>query len=176
MAYVAPQGLLILASPLSEIDEPLAYQGGTSVLRIEAAVDDLATVRQFIREQARKAGAGSREVADIVQAVDESVSNSIIHGYRGSAGTVDIEAARDGSTFVVRVRDQAPPFDPTTVPLPDVNLPLEQRHLGGLGVLLTRELTDSMTYEYTRRGNELTLRKKLNTAGGGSDVEHHSRT
>jgi serine/threonine-protein kinase RsbW len=149
---------------LTEIDQPEAHSAGASTLRIEADVHHLATVRQFIREQARKAGADERAMSDLVQAVDESVSNSIVHGYRGAPGTVEIEAARDGSSLVVRLRDQAPPFDPTRVPIPDTSRPLHQQRLGGLGVLLTRELTDSMTYRYTNRTNELTLTKKLRSA------------
>ena len=133
-------------------------------------MDDLARVRQFIREEAARAGAEPPEIHDLVQAVDESVTNSIVHGYKGVPGPLEVELARDGRTIVVHLRDQAASFDPTTVSTPDVNLPLDQQQMGGLGVLLTRELTDSMSYKRTSRGNELTLTKKLQ---GGSDAEHH---
>jgi serine/threonine-protein kinase RsbW len=142
-------------------------RAGRSVIRIPANVDELATVRQFIRRQGAQAGADPGAVADIVQAVDESVTNAIVHGYRGHGGTVEVEVERSGKSLVVRLRDQAPPFDPTVLPTPDITAPLEQRLFGGMGVFLTRELTDAVTYQRTRDGNELTLVKECFSREGG---------
>lgn len=147
--------------------------GGSSdgaMLRIPADVNELVRVRQFVRDYARGTGADPRTTSDLVQAVDESVCNSIVHGYKGGPGAVEVEVARNGSSIVVHLRDEAPPFDPTTIPPPDVTKPLEEQRMGGLGVLLARELTDSVTYRHTSRGNELTLTKRI---GGGTDAEHH---
>jgi serine/threonine-protein kinase RsbW len=97
----------------------------------------------------------------MVQAVDESVTNIIKHGYGGRDGVVEVEVGRIGSLLVVRLRDNAPPFDPTRVPNPDLDVPLERRPLGGMGVYLTRELTDEVRYLSTPRWhNELTLVKR----------------
>ena len=135
-------------------------------LRISADVDELANIRRFIREQAQLAGADPRAVPDIVQAVDESVANVIEHGYRGKPGPVELEVESSGRSLVVRVRDQAPPFDPTTVPAPDVDAPLETRQRG-MGVFLARGMTDEMTYRRTSAGNELTIIKECIAPRGG---------
>jgi serine/threonine-protein kinase RsbW len=137
-----------------------------NVLRIPARVSQLAAVREFIRDQARRAGAGREVVDDMVQAVDESVTNAIVHGYRGAAGSIEVEVGVVHHALVVHVRDQAPPFDPTAVPEPEVDLPLEQRPFGGMGVFLCRQLTDEMTYRKTEHGNELTLVKRGIGQGG----------
>jgi serine/threonine-protein kinase RsbW len=151
-----------------QIDEPTARANG-NILRIPASVDDLATVRQFIRQQARLAGADPGAVPDIVQAVDESVANAILHGYRGRDGTVEVEVDSSGRSLVVRLRDDAPPFDPTLLPAPDITLPLAARPLGGMGVYLARELMDKVTYQVTKDGNELTLVKEcISRPGGGT--------
>jgi serine/threonine-protein kinase RsbW len=142
-------------------------RAGRSVLRMPASVDELSALRQFIRRQGAQAGADSSAVADLVQAVDESVTNTIVHGYRGNGGTVEVEVERSGKSLVVRLRDQAPPFDPTLVPMPDISAPLEHRPLGGMGIFLTRELTDAVTYQRTRDGNELTLVKEWISREGG---------
>lgn len=130
-----------------------------NVLRIQATVGDLATVRQFVRAQAVRAGADRQAVSDIVQAVDELVTNSVVHGYRGGGGPVEVEVDQSGSALVVRVRDRAPAFDPTLLPSPDTAAPLDERPLGGMGVFLARDLMDSVTYQRTKEGNELTLTK-----------------
>jgi len=152
---------------VSELEQPDPVAAG-SVLRIPATVNHLATVRSFIRHEAQRAGADPRAVADIVQAVDESVTNAILHGYRGSDGTVEVEVDRFGSSLIVRLRDQAPPFDPTQLRAPDITSSLDKRPLGGLGVFLTRELVDAVTYQHTKEGNELTLVKEcISPPGGG---------
>ena len=138
-----------------------------SVLRVPAMVEELDTARQFVRDQARMAGVDPGAVSDIVQAVDESFTNAILHGYRGGNGTVEVEVDHAGRLLIVRLRDQAPPFDPTLVPTPDTSVPLEERPLGGMGVFLARELMDTVTYERTKEGNELTLVKECITTQGG---------
>jgi anti-sigma regulatory factor (Ser/Thr protein kinase) len=53
------------------------------------------------------------------------------------------------------------PFDPTAKEKVDTSLPAEDRQIGGLGILLVRELMDSINYERTDGKNVLTLIKRL---------------
>ena len=100
-------------------------------------------------------------IDDTLAALDEAVSNIIIHGYHGQPGSIEVEVEKEQETLVIRLRDQSPLFDPTLVPPPDLTLPLKERRLGGLGVHLIRCFTDSMAYRVTPEGdNELTLMKK----------------
>ena len=132
-------------------------------MRIPADVSHLASVREFVRGHARRIDADPEAMNDMIQAVDESVTNAIVHGYRGSDGFVEVSLEERDGTLVAIVRDEAPAFDPTTVPSPDMSLPLEKRPLHGLGIHLMRELTDSMSYKHTGKANELTLTKRLVT-------------
>jgi serine/threonine-protein kinase RsbW len=138
-----------------------------SVLCIPADVSRLAEVRQFIREQARHIGADPDVTNDVVLAVDELTTNSIIHGYRGSQGVVEVEVGSEGGSMVVWLRDHAPPFDPNSYPEPDTNLPLARRPKGGMGIYLSRGVSDSLCYRRTGDGNELTIVKRLPRANGG---------
>ena len=45
------------------------------------------------------------EISDIKTAVSEAVTNAIIHGYEGSAGTITIRCRIEGETFTVEVED-----------------------------------------------------------------------
>jgi serine/threonine-protein kinase RsbW len=126
-----------------------------------ARVDELDAIRNFVIETARALDANPTAIDDMVAAVDEAATNIILHGYAGRPGTIAIEIRRERSALVVFLRDHAPDFDPTTVPPPDLNLPLEQRRLGGLGIHLIRAYIDRITYRtMTQGGNELTLVKK----------------
>lgn len=139
----------------------------SSVLRIPADVSRLAEVRKFIRKQATHMGADPDATNDVVLAVDELTANSIIHGYRGSSGTVEVEVGNEDGSMVVWVRDQAPPFDPNDYPDPDVSLPLTLRPTGGMGIYLSRGALDGVSYRRTHDGNELTIVKRLPRGNGG---------
>jgi anti-sigma regulatory factor (Ser/Thr protein kinase) len=138
------------------------------VLRIPADVGELAAVRKFVRDAGLSAGLRRPQIDDVVQAVDESVTNIIVHGYRGADGFIEVEVLKVNGTLVVRLRDQARPFDPTTLPDPDTSLPLDKRPYHGMGVFLTRELSDDVLYREMDDGNELTIVKRFETRSGGA--------
>ncbi len=129
-----------------------------SSLRIAAELENLKEIRRFVREAAMALGADAAAVSDAVRAVDEAASNIIFHGYRCEPGIIEIDVLRERDTLVVRLRDEAPPFDPTQVPIPDVTLSLEERPPGGLGIYFMRKVMDEVRHRSRPEGgNELTL-------------------
>ncbi len=134
----------------------------TFSLCIAAELKHLETIRQFIEERAAALGLDSAAIPDVVLATDEAVTNIILHGYWGRPGIIEIELERCQEALVIRLRDYAEPFDPTTVPLPDLSLPPEERGLGGLGVYLMRQVMDEIYHQLTPQGyNELTMVKRI---------------
>ena len=116
-------------------------------LRIEADLDRLAEARQFVREAAATADAPIACLDDLVQAVDEAATNAIVHGYHGSPGWIEIGVGFDGSRFIVTMEDDAPVFDPTSRPEPDLDIAPERRTPGGMGVHLMRAATDELSWQ-----------------------------
>lgn len=132
-----------------------------SSLRTTAELNNLAEIRRFVEETASALGVAPAVIPGVILAVDEAVTNIIVHGYQGQGGAVEIEVSREGDALVIRLRDEAAPFDPTSVPPPDLTLPLEQRTPGGLGIHLIRQIMDEITHRVTPQGgNELTLVKR----------------
>ena len=133
----------------------------TSKILVPAELQNLGVIRRFVQETAIALGCDRKAVADMLQAVEEVAANIVVHGYRGQPGDIEVEVGLEKSVLVIRLRDRAILFDPTSVPPPDLTRPLEERRLGGLGVHLARHFTDSMTYRVTDDGrNELTLQRK----------------
>ena len=127
-------------------------------LRIPSDLSRLAAVREFLRAAAHEVGAGDACTADLVQAVDEAATNAIIHGHAGRPGWVEVDVATEDDRFIVTLQDDAPAFDPTTVPPPDLSVPPDERRPGGMGVMLTRLCVDELTYRpRPGGGNILTL-------------------
>ncbi|HEX6306135.1 MAG TPA: ATP-binding protein [Anaerolineales bacterium] len=136
------------------MDEP-------AILRLNANLSDLEDIRNFVEKYAQRLNVDPSATYDILLSVTEMVTNTIVHGYRGESGPIEIEISQQDEALVVFLRDEAPPFDPTQLPTPDITLPLEQRPVGGLGVYLTREFMDRMSYRQgPRGGNEIVLVKE----------------
>ncbi len=64
-------------------------------LRVDAELERLADVRQFVRRQMIAADAAHDSLDDMVQAVDEAATNVITHGYRGAAGWLEVDVEMD---------------------------------------------------------------------------------
>jgi len=134
-----------------------------------AEVRDLNDFRDFLEKAILSLGGSDDDAGDLVLAVNEAVTNSLLHGYGGQPGPIGLCVEADDGELRVILYDVAAPFDPTQVPPPDINLPLEDRPLGGLGIHMMRQLTDALTYRRSTEGNELTFVKRAALVQPGGD-------
>ena len=79
----------------------------------------------------------------------------------GTEGNVEVRVSSDGDVLHFQIIDTGVAFDPTVKEKTDITLSAEDRQIGGLGILLVRELMDSINYERIDGKNILTLIKKL---------------
>jgi len=91
--------------------------------------------------------------------VEELFTNTVKHGHRGdSDAPVWIAVSRGGDRLSVVYEDKAPPFNPyARLSEPVVDTTLSMRKIGGLGVLLTKELAASRDYAYIFGRNRIRL-------------------
>ena len=93
-------------------------------------------------------------------AVEEAVVNVMEYAYPvENNGEITIKVMSDGHRMKVIIIDNGIPFDPTTIEKADTTLSVEERKIGGLGLLLVRELMDDINYEREDNRNILTLIK-----------------
>lgn len=125
-------------------------------LTVPGVLDSLEPVGKYVMSAATEAGLAKAAAYKLRLAVDEIVTNIIVHGYSesGTSGDVDIRTEVDDAALRVIVEDTAAPFDPRTLaPPPDLNKPLEERQIGGLGIFLVYESVDAFIYEYDGKHN-----------------------
>ena len=95
-------------------------------------------------------------------AMEEMVTNVIFYAYpEGTTADISLTAESDDHEVTFVLSDSGKPFDPTAKEKADTSLSIEDRQIGGLGILLVRELMDSINYERADGQNFLTLIKKL---------------
>ncbi|MBK8906135.1 MAG: ATP-binding protein [Anaerolineaceae bacterium] len=116
--------------------------------------------RQTVEQHLLNSGGDPNAVGEVIVAINEGLVNVIRHGYQGQPGQVELLLWRQGHTLRTEVCDDAPLFDPTSVPTPDITMPLDLRPFGGMGVHMMREFVDELHYRVTEDGrNQLILIK-----------------
>ena len=123
-------------------------------------VHEVVRLKAFMVEVGNKLELGKSLSNQLKLAVEEAVVNVIDYAYPvGKEGEISIEAKADGEQLRIVITDSGAPFDPTGMDRADTTLSAEERPIGGLGILLVRELMDSINYERTDGRNILTLLK-----------------
>jgi serine/threonine-protein kinase RsbW len=126
----------------------------------------LAAIREYVAKAGRSLHADDQAIRDLQLAVDEVCSNSIRHGYRGQDGQIEVSVERIGHSIRVVVRDWGMAFDPEQIRIPDLDAPLEERSLGGLGLFLVQQVMDDVRFEFNHsKGNSVTMVRRLDREG-----------
>lgn len=131
-------------------------------LHLAAHLDSLAQVREFVLESARIAGIDDPRAGELLLAVDEAVTSIVMHGCPDGGCGIELAFIPRPGACVIRIRDDAPCFDPLAYRAPESAIPLLERDtIGGFGITLLRRMVDEASYRRTSDGrNELTLLKR----------------
>ena len=94
--------------------------------------------------------------------LEELLGNTIAYGDADDgAHEIVVTIWREAGDFVIDIVDDARPFDPTAVAPPDLDVPLAQRAIGGLGIELVRGMMDGLEYQREGQRNRVRLRKRI---------------
>ncbi len=101
------------------------------------------------------------DVGRVILAVDEAVSNVIVHGYKyDESKSIEIEMDSDPEFFTFTISDSAPLYNPLDSASPDIDCYHENGHNGGLGVDIYKRIMN-VSYELNDNGgNRLILTKE----------------
>ena len=114
-------------------------------LRVAATAENTRRVCDFVRDIATRQHLSNDVIFDIDLAVEEAATNIVRHAYE-SVPTGDILVRREVEEDDVRITltDWGQPFEADAAHLA-VDVPVEVRAQGGMGVLLIEQLMDEVT-------------------------------
>ena len=125
-------------------------------------IDEVDRLSTFVKDFCNKLDVDRKTASGLRLALEETVVNVINYAYpSGDQGSVVIQADSDRKQVRFTVTDSGTPFDPTSVLEADTTLDVQNRPIGGLGVLLTRKLMDSISYTRRNGMNVLSLTKNI---------------
>ena len=104
------------------------------------------------------------DISAINLALDEILANIISHAY-GDTGrhTINVRLVIDSHGIHIVVEDDGRPFNPLTWPPPDLDVPIERRPVGGLGLHIARSVVSALEYRREHERNILTFARKFGT-------------
>jgi phosphoserine phosphatase RsbU/P len=127
-------------------------------MKIEAKTENLDEVINFIAVELEKVGYPSDKKNEICIAVEEIFLNIAGYAYKPDNGNVDISISTKEKTMI-RFEDTGRPYNPLEQPSPDLEKPLNEREIGGLGVYMVRNIMDNVEYSYIKNKNILVITK-----------------
>ena len=129
----------------------------------EAAPGNLDAVQAFVEERLEAAGVPMKARMQLAIAIEEVFVNIAYYAYAPGTGeaAVRVEVSESPAAVTLSFADRGRPYDPLAKTDPDVTLGADEREIGGLGIFMTKKLTDGMSYEYRDGQNILTLTKRL---------------
>ncbi len=132
-------------------------------ITIDASTDNLSKVISFLANNLEKLNCKPKTQVQLELAVEEIFVNIATYAYPDKIGAVRvrIEADTAENEILITFEDSGTPYDPLKKPDPDVNVPVEKRQIGGLGVFLVKKISDKVFYEYKDGKNCFTIVKKV---------------
>ena len=135
----------------------------SETLVIKNDVKEVSKFSEFMKSVVEKLDMEKSLGRQLRLAVEEAVVNVIDYAYPvGQQGEIEVRVMSDGKTLKTVITDSGVAFDPTAKEKADTTLSAEDRQIGGLGILLVREIMDTINYERQQGKNVLTLIKQLN--------------
>jgi serine/threonine-protein kinase RsbW len=119
-------------------------------------------VRGFVAEFASSNALASDEQARILLVLEELITNVAKYGYRNrAAGNAEVLLHIDATHLIIEFIDDGDPFDPLAAPPPDLEAPLEERDIGGLGIHIVRALADEVRYFRLEARNVIQFKRRV---------------
>ena len=132
-------------------------------LVIEAIVDNLNAVNLFVHKSIEQFEVSKRTLMQLDLVVEEIFVNVASYAYAPNTGSVKIliEAKEEPLTVSLTFIDSGVPYNPLEKSDPDVNLSADDRQIGGLGIFLTKNFVDDISYQFLDGRNILKIEKHL---------------
>jgi sigma-B regulation protein RsbU (phosphoserine phosphatase) len=129
-------------------------------LILDADRNRLNEVIDFVNAELENSNCPPEQQGQIDVAVEEIFENIANYAYKPETGKATIGIAA-GAEILLKFEDSGRPYNPLEKTAPDLDKPLMDREIGGLGIFLVQKLMDTIRYERVDNKNVLTVSKKV---------------
>lgn len=121
-------------------------------IRVESTPESLAALQEWVESwwSSEWGAEESRYTLELV--LEELFQNSLNHG---QCDWMEVECSAGAEAIVLLWKDNGVAFDSSAAKESELDLPLQDRPLGGAGLTMIHEMAQQLSYQRTLQGNEL---------------------
>ena len=117
---------------------------------------------QVVTEFAERHQWSPRTLFEVNVSLEELLTNVISYGYKDTQEhEIILRLSFANGEMTAEIEDDGRPFNPLEVAEPDLDIPLEERQVGGLGIFMVRKFMTDLTYQRHEGKNLVILKKKI---------------
>jgi serine/threonine-protein kinase RsbW len=132
-----------------------------TVLKLRNDLEEITRLSEQLELFCEQHGVSTNTLMALNLSLEEAVTNVINYGFDGGEHVIDVELVVADGAVLATITDDGKEYNPLARQDPDVDAPLEERRIGGLGVLLVKKLMDEVTYARDGGRNVLAMRKQV---------------
>jgi anti-sigma regulatory factor (Ser/Thr protein kinase) len=132
---------------------------------VKNRIEDLLRVNSIFESFATQHDIGGKLRYHLLVSIEEILTNIIKYGFdEQGVHPIHITFRNDSGAIEMEFEDRGREFNPLEVGDPDLDTPIEDRQLGGLGIHLVKNMVDVAQYRRVGDRNILLLRKTRQAA------------
>jgi len=133
----------------------------TPVVKFPGRYDSLVKISALVRQAVQEFGLDAIESYGVEIAVDEACSNIIEHAYGGEdKGEIEFDYKIEENTLIFTICDTGKGFNPNSIKIPRLDVPLKYRQKHGLGLIFMHQGMDEIRFDVVDHVNVLTMIKR----------------
>ena len=131
-------------------------------IRLKNQLSELESINQCLDELAGLWDLSIPFTMTLNLVLEEAFTNVVNYGYQDEKShEIELVFEKQNNRLFISLIDDGVPYDPTITADPDINLPAEEREIGGLGVFLIRKMMDKVNYQRQEGHNILKMEKMI---------------
>ena len=140
----------------------IRYLSAEQQLTLTNNIYELERLEPFLMEFFDRHNLDMALLPSVNLALEEVLANVIMYAYQeGTQGEVNLSAKIDNEDILVEIKDMGVPFNPLQQQEVNLDVPLEERQIGGLGIFIIKEIMDKVEYAREDGWNVLRMRKSF---------------
>lgn len=130
-------------------------------LKLSASMENFDAFMDFLKSQIEDEISEKKILNDILIAGEEAIVNVLKYAYPDKTGDLEliIEHLQNPHGVSIELIDNGLAFNPLERLEPDINAPVEERPIGGLGIFMIKKMMDDLTYSRINEQNRFKLIK-----------------
>ncbi|HJO95676.1 MAG TPA: ATP-binding protein [Victivallales bacterium] len=125
-------------------------------------LSELKFLNKAIRKYLVKLGLSNKSIYNITLIVEELITNTIRHGYADDKKhEIFVGIATSKDSIKITIKDDGEKFNVLEHPPPELDIPLKDMKVGGLGIHLVKNLAKNINYKRKNNTNIITLKLKI---------------